>query len=308
MQREPQQHITAGKRGTLLKRSDMLLLISIGGGLLGGIILTALTGKTYIGFITSVAIIAASPGLFTMNRVPHQADQMQSEDRLQHLRRAGALALVAVLLFTLSALVLLLTINYPLILTVPGVLAFSRLAQGDLPMQFATLGWLPGSLLLFLSAQALNSNHPVASSSRPRFLWMTGTSAGVTWGISVFVWIAWVSWIHEASNSIQVINGYATYAHFVLILHGIVTPVLLAVWTGLISQNIFRVQRALSLLGIVGMIGIILLFLSSLLLLFNVTGTIVLIAFLAGEFLWLLWLCLFALWLLRSNESMGSTQ
>ncbi len=301
MQSNPQTPITARTRGAITV-TDLLVIIGITGGVLIGAITRMSTGFAIGGSFIAIAIAL---GMTTRKKEQYQTYKTPAEVRLETLRRAGGIALLTAILLALSTYIQLITINYPAILTAQGALAVPMIMQESLAMKLASGGLLLSGVLLFIAARALIYHHPVASSSSSRFLWMTGNGAGVVYVISVFVWVVLVNGTHELHDIHWAMQEYPSWAHVILVLYGIVTPLLLAIWTVLICQNMFRAQRILSILGIVGAAGLVLVLLNSLLWLFNVAVPVgaLPVPLLLGEALWLFWLLLFGFWLLNRRES-----
>ncbi len=211
--------------------------------------------------------------------------------------RAGLLALGAASVFTLSTFLLQATLGLPEIMVEKQSTFLALWQNGGALALIGLLGLLLSGALLSALSFDLTRNKSLASTS----IVLTGSGAGVAWALTALGWLA----LALLSSSVTQ-DTYHSLALILLLLYGIVAPLLLALWTLLIARSFFLSHRVLAPASA---LGLVLVLLRSLVWSYNALvpieqgyyGTAGLLAFLAlpGESLWLVWLFLFGLWLVR---------
>ena len=161
-------------------------------------------------------------------------------------RRLGSLLLVLAALLTLATYLLYAALTYPAVLLDPAPLAQALVAQGAAVIALGFLGLLLSGGLLVVIALALAAD--LAPPARPRVL-LTGAAAGPLWALDALVGLLLVPlWGHAPAGLTAVL------AVLVLVTGEIAAPLLLAVWTVALSQQL----QAYRVLGWVGAIGLLL--------------------------------------------------
>jgi MFS family permease len=172
-------------------------------------------------------------------------DRIAAWTRAPGSRRVGGLVLVLAALVTLATYLLRAALTYPTILLDPAPLAQALVAQKAALIVLGFLGLLLSGGLLAVIAIALASE--LAPPVHRRMV-VTGAVAGSMWAMSALVGLALLPlWGHAPAGVTAVL------AALVLLLGEIAAPLLLAVWTVMLSLQL-QVQRVLGWVGAIGLV------------------------------------------------------